>query len=231
VQGDEAVRDIQRALDLASRYPALDVLIVGRGGGSKDDLHAFNDEAVARAVAASPVPTISAVGHEVDITLTDMVADLRAATPSAAAEKAVPDMRDVLERLGSLGARVAHGTERCVTEASLRLSRTGERMGALASRRVHLASQRLASAAHRIEAACVARFERARASADRSAASLDALSPLKVLSRGYSMARDDQGRVLKRVADFQPGQQFMLRVSDGDVAAMTENRGPRTDGR
>lgn len=224
VQGDEAPRDIQRALELAARYPALDLLIVGRGGGSKEDLRAFDDEAVARAVAASPVPTISAVGHEVDTTLTDMVADLRAATPSAAAEKAVPDMRELVERLASLGARVAHGTERCLTEASLRLSRTGERMGALASRRVHHASQRLESAAQRIEAACVARFERARASADRSAASLDALSPLRVLGRGYSLARDARGRVLKRVADFPPGGRFTLRVTDGTIKAMTEDR-------
>lgn len=219
VQGDEAVRDLLRALALAARTEALDVLIVGRGGGSKDDLHAFNDELVARAVAASPVPTISAVGHEVDITLTDLVADLRAATPSAAAEKAVPDRRELIERLASLGARVAHGTERSVAEASLRLERTAERMGALAGRRVQLASQRLAASAHRMEAACLSRFDRARASAERSAASLEALSPLRVLGRGYSMATDGQGRVLKRVGDFPPGKDFTLRVMDGDIRA------------
>lgn len=219
VQGDEAVPDILRALSLAARSDALDVLIVGRGGGSKDDLHAFNDERVARAVAASPVPTISAVGHEVDITLTDLVADLRAATPSAAAEKAVPDRRELIERLQSLGARVAHGTERCVAEASLRLGRMGERMGALAARRVHLADQRLAAAAHRMDAACGSRFERARASAERSAASLDALSPLRVLARGYSVATGEQGRVLRKVTDFKPGMDFTLRVTDGDIRA------------
>jgi len=197
VQGDEAPRDIQRALALAARYPSLDVLIVGRGGGSKDDLGAFNDEAVARAVAASPVPTISAVGHEVDITLTDLVADVRAATPSAAAEKAVPDRREIEGRIASLGARIAQG----------------------AGRRVAYASDLVATAGHRMGQACERRLERVRAGADRLGASLDALSPLKVLGRGYSVARDGRGRVLKRVADFSPGEPFRLRVSDGEVDA------------
>lgn len=202
VQGDEAPRDICRALALAARFPGLDVLIVGRGGGSKEDLWAFNDEAVARAVAASPVPTISAVGHEVDITLTDLVADLRAATPSAAAEKAVPHVAELQGRLTSLGARIANG----------------------AGRRVSAASDRLDTLAHRMSQSCAYRIERARAQAERYGASLDALSPLKVLSRGYSVARDDSGHVLKQVADFAPAKPFTLRVSDGDVAARVEQR-------
>ena len=103
MQGREAPRELVQALRLADRFEGLDVLIVGRGGGSKEDLSAFNDEQVARAVAASRVPTISAVGHEMDTTLTDLVADVRAPTPSAAAEKAVPDRVALLRVLEGLG--------------------------------------------------------------------------------------------------------------------------------
>jgi len=173
------------------------VAIVGRGGGSREDLWSFNSERVARAVAAVPVPVISAVGHETDTTLCDLVADHRAPTPSAAAEAATPDRRDVAADLGQLGARLARGLGRKSERVTQRLDRTLDRLGG----------------------AVTLRLERDRHQLSAISGRLDALSPLKILERGYSLARDGAGHVLKRIAQFPPGRAFRLRVSDGEVAA------------
>ncbi|MBI1723976.1 MAG: exodeoxyribonuclease VII large subunit [Gemmatimonadetes bacterium] len=222
VQGEDAPRDLCRALGLANRFEGLDLLIVGRGGGSKEDLWAFNDEHVARAVAASRVPTISAVGHEIDVTLTDLVADLRAPTPSAAAEKAVPDRMEVLRYLASLEAGLGVSAGRRLDAAGTRVAHAQSRMAVAAQGRVRDAAQRLREAGLRMHAGCAAITEVRRAHLERLAASLDALSPLKVLERGYSVARDAAGRVLRRVGDFPPGLSFRLRVVDGEVGARAE---------
>jgi len=196
VQGDGAAAELVAALKRVNRL-RVDLCIVGRGGGGREDLAAFNDEAVCRALAAVRVPTVSAVGHETDVTLADLVADVRAATPSAAAELALPDARAVRRLVGDLGARLAGGLSRRTRLAVERLERTGDRLeGALEdglARRRHLA--------------------------DRLAAQLDALSPLRVLERGYAVARAADGRVLRRQRDFPPGQPFTLRVTDGAVPA------------
>lgn len=199
VQGDGAEEAICRALALLGRIDGLDLAIVGRGGGSREDLWTFNAERVARAVAGVPVPVISAVGHEVDVTLCDLVADHRAATPSAAAEAATPDRSDVTAELVHLGARLARGL-------ALRSERVAQRMDRTLDRFAGALAQRLER--HRYELSAVS-------------GRLDALSPLKVLERGYSLARDADGRVLKRVAQFTPGLAFRLRVTDGEVPART----------
>ncbi|MDP3773400.1 MAG: exodeoxyribonuclease VII large subunit [Gemmatimonadales bacterium] len=221
VQGDDAPRDLCHALALANRCDRLDLLIVGRGGGSKEDLQAFNDEKVARAVAAARMPTISAVGHETDVTLTDLVADVRAATPSAAAEKAVPDRMEVMRLLASLEAALGVRAGRRLDAAGARLAHAQSRISGAVSARVHGAQRRLGQAAIRMAAVCAAIKESRRADLDRLTASLDALSPLRVLDRGYSVARDGAGRVLRRVADFPVGAAFHLRVVDGEVDAVT----------
>lgn len=222
VQGEDAPADLRRALALAARLDTLDVLIVGRGGGSKEDLWAFNDEGVARAVAASPVPVISAVGHEGDVSLTDLVADVRAATPSAAAEKAVPDRVELLQRLEVLRGSLASGVTRRVAlvgeqlrHAATRMARSCERMTDRGTARLRDAHTRMALAAERTVAA-------RRAEVARLAGQLDALSPLRVLERGYAVARDADGRVLRRTADLPPGLAFRLRVVDGEVRARSE---------
>lgn len=219
VQGEDAPRELRRALSIAERYQRIEVLIVGRGGGSKEDLWAFNDEGVARAVAASRVPVVSAVGHEVDTTLTDLVADVRAPTPSAAAEKVVPDRRAVAQLLAALGKRVAALASGRVQLARARLDRNGDRLAAALERRFAETLWRLDDRAARMERALERRRASAAAALERLGASLDALSPLKVLDRGYAVARGDGGRVLRRRADFAPGQAFDLRVSDGEVPA------------
>ena len=197
VQGEGAEAEICRALALLCRLEQLDVAIIGRGGGSREDLWTFNHERVARAVAALPVPVISAVGHETDVTLCDLVADMRAPTPSAAAEAATPDRADVLADLGHLGVRLARALSARTGRAAERLDRVHDRLTATVERRLERHRHELATLAGR----------------------LDALSPLRILERGYALARDGDGHVLKRVAQFPPGLRFRLRVTDGDVAA------------
>ena len=200
VQGDDAERQLCRALGTVNRIPGLELVIVGRGGGSREDLWVFNSERVARAVAAVRVPTISAVGHETDISLTDLVADMRAATPSAAAEAAVPDRAAVLPTLNGVARRLAKALAGRAGMVEERLARTGDRLtNAL---QLHL--------------------DRRAATLDRLAGKLDALSPLKVLDRGYAIARSETDQVLKRVGQFTPGLWFRLRVADGEVRARSD---------
>jgi exodeoxyribonuclease VII large subunit len=200
VQGDGAVEALVRALRLVNRLPEVDVCIVGRGGGAREDLAAFNAEAVCRALAEVRVPTISAVGHETDVSLTDLVADLRAPTPSAAVEVALPDQRAVSRALDDLAARLA---------------------GGLGSR-ARLGLERVERAGDRLDAALTTVLDRHRHRLARLSAQLDALCPLRVLERGYAVATDPAGRVLKRRGDFAPGAPFSLRLADGQVGARVE---------
>lgn len=199
VQGAKAEGSVCSALHRISRL-AVDVLVVARGGGSVEDLQAFNSERVARAVAAMPMPVISAIGHETDVTLCDLVADLRAPTPSAAAEAATPDRVEVLAQCGVMGQRLARALRIASRHVVERLDRTGDRL--------------VRSMEHRIE--------RSGALLAAHGARLDALSPLKVLGRGYAVARDENGKILKRVAQLPAGKEFRLRVSDGEVDARVQ---------
>src|SRR5437773_10404675 len=197
VQGEGAAVDVCRALALVGRIEAVDVAIVGRGGGAAEDLWTVNNEQVARAVAAVPVPVISAVGHETDVTLCDLVADHRAATPSAAAAAATPDRADLLQHLTDLGSRLARGLAASSDEVARRCDRTLDRLGV----------------------AMALRLERWGHQLPGVSGQLDALSALKPLQRGHAVARDAEGRVLRRVGRFPPGLAFRLRVVDGDVPA------------
>jgi exodeoxyribonuclease VII large subunit len=222
VQGEDAPADLRRALALANRLETLDVLIVGRGGGSKEDLWAFNDEGVARAVAASRVPVISAVGHETDVSLTDLVADVRAATPSAAAEKAVPDRAELLRRLDALQGTLVAGAARRVALVDERLRHAATRMARSCERLIERGTARMREARARLAGGAERAVEARRAEVARLAGQLDALSPLRVLERGYAVARDAEGRVLRRIADFPADRAFRLRVLDGEVRARSE---------
>lgn len=198
VQGEGAEASVCAALArLGKGTLDVDVAIVGRGGGSAEDLWTFNSERVARAVAAVPCPVISAVGHETDVTLCDLVADLRAPTPSAAAEAATPDRVDVLAHVEHLAERLARGLSQRAQRTVDRLDRTGDRL----------------------TGAMQFRVEQSRALLTAHGARLDALSPLKILARGYAVARDEHGRVLKQVKQLPAGREFTLRVTDGEVDA------------
>jgi exodeoxyribonuclease VII large subunit len=194
VQGAKAEGSVCSALNRISRL-AVDVLIVARGGGSVEDLWAFNSERVARAVAAMPMPVISAIGHETDVSLCDLVADLRAATPSAAAEAATPDRVEVLAQCGIVGQRLARALRIASRHVVERLNRSGDRLARSIEHRIEASGARLTAYSAR----------------------LDALSPLRVLARGYAVARDTDGQVLKRVAQLPSGKEFRLRVTDGEV--------------
>ena len=196
VQGAKAEASVCSALNRISRLP-VDVLIVGRGGGSIEDLWAFNTERVARAVAGMPMPVISAIGHETDVTLCDLVADLRAPTPSAAAEAATPDRAEMLQQCAVLGQRLARALRTASRHVVERLDRTGDRLTRCMDHRI----------------------EKSGALLTAHSARLEALSPLKVLARGYAVARDHQGTVLKSVSQLPPGKDFRLRVTDGEVDA------------
>ena len=203
VQGEGAAEEIARAVRLMARAGCADVLIVGRGGGSIEDLWAFNEEVVARAIADSPVPVISAVGHETDFTIADLVADLRAPTPSAAAEAAVPDGARVRRELDDLRGRMAGCTRERIADGreavfNARLDLRGAAERALRARRERLGA---------------------------TAARLQALSPLNVLSRGYAVPLGAGGRVLRGVGDFAAGAPFDLRVADGVVPCRVDQEG------
>ena len=203
VQGEAAERELCRALRLTNEI-SVDVAIVGRGGGSREDLWAFNSEKVARAVAAVEVPIISAVGHEQDIVLTDLVADLRAPTPSAAAEAVVPDREETTRVVEVLARRLGRSLTSRTMLGGERLERTADRLHVAMSNQVEQRATRLSMLSGR----------------------LDALSPLRVLQRGFAVARDDTGRVLKTVRDFTVGNDFRLTVTDGDVRARVAGEEP-----
>jgi len=195
VQGEGASADVARALACLDRAGLCDVIIVGRGGGSIEDLWAFNEEPVARAIAACSVPVISAVGHEIDVTIADLVADCRAPTPSAAAERAVPDHASLARETDALRVRMRRSIEW----------------------RVDAARDSIEGAAAALEAGVRDVISVRRERADSSAGMLDALSPLAALRRGYAVPLAANGRILRSVAEFEPGAAFALRVADGVV--------------
>ncbi len=199
VQGDGAIEDLCAALDLVARWGDCDVVIIGRGGGGREDLWAFNDERVARAVASCPLPTISAVGHEVDTTICDLVADVRAPTPSAAAECAVPVLDDLR---GSLAFEA-------------------DRLRAAIDARLAFERQSLLNDLARLTVAGQGVVEAKKARMRQTASRLNDLSPLATLARGYAAARDSEGHTLASVAAFSPGQRFDLLLRDGIVRAST----------
>jgi exodeoxyribonuclease VII large subunit len=201
VQGDNAPDELCAALDLLSRWGRCDVAIIGRGGGAREDLRAFNDERVVRAVAALPMPVISAVGHEIDTTLCDLVADLRAATPSAAAEAAVPVYAELVANVVALREELVYATRRRLDAARARLDAT-RRSATVAAIRV---------------------VERKRSRIETLGGRLHALSPLATLSRGYAVARGDDGVTRSRASAFTVGERFDLLLHDGVVGAHADD--------
>ena len=225
VQGVEAPPEIVGAIRYANRWKLADVLITGRGGGSIEDLWAFNDERVARAIYNSEIPVISAVGHEPDVTIADFVADRRASTPSNAAEIAVPDMVELLRALQSAGMRM--------TQAELNLlGKQNERLDALRKKRalteplafVQDRRMQLDFAQQRLAAAAQSRLGREEQRFARNAAALDAMSPLKVLGRGYAMVQAADGSVLRSARQVQTGDRIEVRLGEGTLGCRVEEK-------
>lgn len=227
VQGAEAPAEIAGAIRYANRWELADLIITGRGGGSMEDLWAFNDERVVRAIADSHIPVISAVGHEPDVTISDFVADLRAATPSNAAELAVPDQMELRQALAARQALL-------LTQMQKRLKQERGTLERLASSRVlkspinYINDRRLQVdyVQHRLTAAFSETVQRKHRRFASLTAKLDAMSPLKVLARGYSMASDGQGTLLRSVKQIKPGDRLTVRFADGSAAAVVEEVNP-----
>lgn len=263
VQGDGAASEIARALRLLNSRKEVDAIIVGRGGGSTEDLSCFNDEAVARAIYNSRVPVISAVGHEMDVTIADLVADLRASTPSAAAEMVASARDEMCARISGLAedarkairyrllslrsgladlessrafdqveSRIRSFSQRIddagysmesALEATLKARRTRHtalalRLSETDLRRTMVAHRsRLVDLSQKLQGGARSMIDRQNERISLAAGKLDSLSPLGVLARGYAIAFDSHGRVIKRATDVNTGEKVRVRVSDGDM--------------
>lgn len=245
VQGVEAPGEIAAALRYASEHKVADVVITGRGGGSIEDLWAFNDERVARAIYDCEIPVISAVGHEPDVTIADFVADLRAATPSNAAELAAPDVTELMQAIdsamrrleNSMAKRISGSREALEALSSRRVlqSATGfieQRRSQVETLRVRLEAasgfasksrSQLDNLASRLDSALDAAMTRKKNEYLRAAAKLDALSPLKVLSRGYAIAMDEDGRAVKDSSGVRAGDKLTVRLASGALGCRVED--------
>ena len=224
VQGAEAPAEIVGAIRYANRHRVGDLIITGRGGGSMEDLWAFNDERVARAIYESELPVISAVGHEPDVTIADFVADLRAATPSNAAELAVPDQADVRDTLDALQSRLEHALRRQLTEDDNRLKDlSGRKVLQTPTAYLDFKRMELDRLQGRIITVSEGWLNARRQQFGQTAAALDAMSPLKVLSRGYAVATNEKGRIIRSTSDTTNGEKLYLRVTDGSVSCRVES--------
>jgi len=225
VQGAEAPPEIAGAIRYANRYCVADLIITGRGGGSMEDLWAFNDERVARAIYESDLPVISAVGHEPDVTIADFVADLRAATPSNGAELSVPDEEEVREQLAAFSARLNQAMRKKADLYRTKLAELAARPvlaspgGYVQQRRMELdrLSENLFAAEDRFLAENKQRYV-------RLVASLEAMSPLKVLARGFSVTTRENGSVVSDAAGVKTGERVHVKLSRGSLHCLVEDR-------
>lgn len=245
VQGEEAAGEIAAALDYANRYQLADLIITGRGGGSMEDLWAFNEEVVARAIYRSKIPVISAVGHEPDVTIADYVADLRAATPSNAAELCTPDQQELRQKIAAAQTRMASLLSRqlknCRTQLELRknarvlqspenyladrrqtLDVLTEKLGRTMANRLTKEAGQLALCRQRLSTAENAVLAGEWKRLETSAARLDAMSPLKVLSRGYSITENNRGAAIVSASSLHPGDHITIRFHRGSADARVE---------
>lgn len=247
VQGSEAPASLQRALALANARAEVDVLLLCRGGGSLEDLWAFNDEALVRAVAASALPVICGVGHETDFTLCDFAADLRAPTPTAAAELVAPERRVSLQHLQQLHALLGQCLQQALDRKAQRLDRLGmrlsrpaeqlhrhrRRLDALAQRwdqalpqALRLRQERLQRLSQRLAAACLAQRMGQQRRLELLRARLEGLDPQQVLARGFAWLADAEGRPLQSVRQVRMGQPVQARLADGHLLAKVEQVHP-----
>ena len=224
VQGTEAAAEVVGGIEFFNTSAWVpDVLIVGRGGGSVEDLWPFNEEPVVRAVAASRIPVISAVGHESDTTLCDYVADLRAGTPSIAAERAVPVKAELLARVRDLSARLEKAPQQAYESLVQRLDDISFRLGAHLKAVSTVLENRLQRTALRLEPVVSAAYQRAESRLKTAATSLRHLSPYGVLERGYSITLNAEGRVVRGVEGLAPGVRLTTRLADGSVESVVES--------
>ena len=226
VQGDGAAEELAAAIDLLNRHGACDGLVGGRGGGSLEDLWAFNEELVARAIAASRIPVISAVGHEVDVTIADLVADLRAPTPSAAAELVAKSRLELEAHLDHLQARIQSQLRQTLDLLGARLDRYEFQLKGV-EREFTALGQSVSQLQRRMEMAMESRMKQLHERLSGNCGRLDALSPLQQLARGYAIvSHDPAGQGLRSIAEVEAGQRLWIRLSDGQILSRAEEVEP-----
>lgn len=225
VQGAEAEREIAEAIDALGSVVDLDVILLVRGGGSLEDLQAFNTEIVARAIVRAPVPVISGVGHEVDVTIADLAADARAATPSVAAEMAVPEAADLQRHLLRDWKRLRRAVQAVLERATLELERERDALRALApSARLALQRSRLEAAVRALTRVATSRTQHGRALLAALSGRLDSLSPLAVLGRGYALVRRSRdGAIVRTAKQLERGERLAIRVAEAQLEAVVES--------
>ena len=224
VQGEAGAPSIASMLDYINEHQLCDVIICGRGGGSMEDLWCFNEEIVARAIFRNEIPVISAVGHEPDVTIADYVADVRAATPSNGAEIVVPDSRDILVRLGDIKGKLS-------TLESKKIEYYRERLRLLSENRfmrspdAYLTDKKMLLAAEeeKMGRAMEKILHQKKMIYGKAASTLDAISPLKVIARGYGMVEKDGG-IVKSIEDVNIGDEIVTRLSDGNIVSVVRNK-------
>ena len=217
VQGEEAVPQIVGAINALNAEDGVDVILVARGGGSLEDLWAFNEELVVRAIANSRVPIISGIGHETDVTLADFAADLRAPTPTAAAEQAVPDREVLMDELAGLTSRLGHGLQLAAAWERGRLAELKARMERVSpSWRLRSDLQRLDELSLRLGQGLQTAMQRRSAEIRHLEKQLSGISPYAVLQRGYAIVTDIQGGIISQAGQVERDQVIDVRVSDGN---------------
>ncbi len=225
VQGPRAAGEIVAALHALCEQPGVDVIVLTRGGGSFEDLLAFSDERLVRAVAGCPVPVVSAVGHEQDTPLCDLAADVRASTPTAAGKLVVPELSELFGRLDRARDALARDVRRLLERDGQRLARTAERLRAAPRLGLEREGLRLERTRERLRQAPALAVERKRAGLENSGAKLVALSPLQTLRRGYAIVRTDS-RVVASSGDVEPGTRVDVTLADGGFGARVEEVTP-----
>jgi exodeoxyribonuclease VII large subunit len=230
VQGDEAPAGIVTAIQALNRVAHPDVILVARGGGSIEDLSAFNDEGVARAIAASAAPVISGVGHETDFTIADFVSDLRAPTPTAAAELSTPDRAELLVSLDDMSQRMGRAMQSVLNSQRWKLNRIESRLVLRSPQtRIHSGLQRLDDLTRRVGVAFAHRLQVQRVHLTGLDARLTALNPQSVLKRGYALVSLPDGRPVRSTRQVKPGDDLKIRVSDGQFAVQVQGNGSDID--
>lgn len=219
VQGAGAAESIVKAIEYFNKHKMGDTIIAGRGGGSIEDLWAFNEEIVARAIFASKIPIISAVGHETDFTIADFVADLRAPTPSAAAEIAVPSTAELKTLIAGASIRGANAIMKQIEQRRLILKRFKLKTP---KSRIDDENLRLDNLLRRMEQSLKLKFTEKRKLLGEAAGKLDALSPLQTLSRGYAIPIEKDGSVIRSVKNMHSGNEFTLKLKDGDTECIVK---------
>lgn len=228
VQGEQAPAQIIRALQWLDGRPDIDTIIIARGGGSIEDLWAFNDEHVARAIYNGEHPIISGVGHETDFTIADFVADLRAPTPSAAAELSVPDLSELPYFLADIRLKLNSQIQNLVNQKYLKLQTQSHKVVLLSPRgNLDNNRQKLDNIVYRLELMISQHLQQARSRLSVAMAGLTATSPLATLSRGYSIVRQEDGRLVRSSKQVTKGERIMIQVSDGTIGATVTGSGGR----